>query len=497
LCITDGFESYSLASTRGYAARVMVSDEGCSIASDPLVGRVLDERYRICRTIGRGGMGVVYEAQHLHIGRKVAIKTMAAHSFSDAAVERFRREARAPASVGSSHIVDVLDMGQLDAGSLYIVLEHLDGVDLGFAVASERRMAPRRGIAIVSQLCDALSAVHAAGIVHRDLKPENIFLISRDGQRDFVKVLDFGVCKFQPPDEARLTASGDRVGTPQFMAPEQIEGRREIDHRTDIFALGAILHFVLTGRPPFDAESLPKLFLKICNDPTPSARAFEPLLPVELDSIIRKALQKEPLDRFSSCLELKNALAALAEGPPQGIGKKSCEAFDTVPDGAPTRATGALVASLRLQPTRRASVVLAGLAAVGVTTGALAFWARSPASGAAVEVIPSSRPAPSFTTARSQPTPAVAPVVPIVQGAAANSQVNNGPSIRLPPARPRKGSVVQESVPDPVLTIPLPDASANAVGSTEAVNPDNNKTGEPSANGAGSLPLNRNVKRGL
>jgi hypothetical protein len=157
LCITDGFESYSLASTRGYAARVMVSDEGCSIASDPLVGRVLDERYRICRTIGRGGMGVVYEAQHLHIGRKVAIKTMAAHSFSDAAVERFRRE----------------------------------------------------GIGVVSQLCDARCAVHAAGIVHRDLKPENVFLILRDGQRDFVKVLDFGVCKFQPPDKARLTIDSE------------------------------------------------------------------------------------------------------------------------------------------------------------------------------------------------------------------------------------------------------------------------------------------------
>src|SRR5688500_17474122 len=173
-------------SIRGYDAGAMVSDEGCSIASDPLVGRVIDERYRIFRTIGKGGMGVVYEAQHLHIGRKVAIKMMAAHSFSIAAVERFRREARAPASVGNSHIVDVLDMRQLDAGSLYIVLEHLDGVDLGFAVASERHMAPRRAIGIVSQLCDAIAAVHAAGIVHRDLKPENVFLISRDGQRDFV-----------------------------------------------------------------------------------------------------------------------------------------------------------------------------------------------------------------------------------------------------------------------------------------------------------------------
>src|SRR5690606_12631265 len=124
--------------------------------------------------------------------------------------------------------------------SFYMVLEHLDGVELGFAVAAARRFSVTRAVHVLCQLCDALSAVHAAGIVHRDLKPENVFLIDCDGAPDFVKVLDFGVCKFSGADAGRLTVSGDTVGTPLFMAPEQAEGRSDIDHRTDIYALGAI-----------------------------------------------------------------------------------------------------------------------------------------------------------------------------------------------------------------------------------------------------------------
>ena len=227
----------------------MTSAVGTSALKDPLIGQVIQGRYRVHRAIGSGAMGVVYEAHHLLIGRKVAIKVLTARGLlSGDCAARFRREARAAAQVGNSHVVDVLDMGQLDDGSLYIVLEHLAGVHLGWAVAQAGPFSVPRAKHVLCQLCDALSAVHAAGIVHRDLKPENIFLIARDGEPDFVKVLDFGVCRFNDGDGMSLTGSGDMVGTPLFMAPEQVENQRHIDRRTDVYALGAILHFLLTGR---------------------------------------------------------------------------------------------------------------------------------------------------------------------------------------------------------------------------------------------------------
>ena len=271
----------------------MLSAEGYSAPRDRLIGQILQGRYQIIRAIGKGAMGVVYEAQHLLIGRKVALKVLSAHAASPAGVQRFHREAQAAAAVGNSHVVDVLDMGQLEDGPLYIVMEHLNGVDLGFALALEERFSVGRSIHVVGQLCDALTAIHAAGIVHRDLKPENIFLTIRDGEPDFVKVLDFGVCKFNDDVRARLTATGDMVGTPLFMAPEQVEGRKDCDFRVDIYALGAILYFLLTGRAPFDATSLPALFVRICQEPAPSLHCAESAVSIELDAIVQRALSKE------------------------------------------------------------------------------------------------------------------------------------------------------------------------------------------------------------
>jgi len=298
-----------------YLRHAMTSAEGNSAPRDPLIGRVIQERYRIVRAIGKGAMGVVYEAQHLLIGRKVALKTMATHALTPAGVQRFRREAQAAAAVGNSHVVDVLDMGRLEHGSFFIVMEHLNGVDLGFAVALEQRFSVGRALHVLVQLCDALSAIHAAGIVHRDLKPENIFLTTRDGATDFVKVLDFGVCKFNDAEGGRLTDTGDTLGTPLFMAPEQVEGRSDCDQRVDIYALGAILYFVLTGRAPFDAPNMPALFLRILREPAPSLASTDSYLSFELDAIVQRALSKDPSARFDSCSEFKAALCALQATP--------------------------------------------------------------------------------------------------------------------------------------------------------------------------------------
>ena len=264
-----------------------------------------------------------YLAQHVLIGRKVAIKALhPALATLPETVARFHREALAAAAIGNQHVVDVTDMGQVESGGYYIVLEYLEGADLGWTVASEGRLSIRRSLAIAVQLCEALSAVHAAGIVHRDLKPENLFLVQREGQPDFVKVLDFGVCKFHEValldgletldgKRRRLTATGALVGTPQYMAPEQIEVAGPIDPRADLYAVGAILYFALTGEPPFDALTLPQLFSSVCHTPAPHVSALRPDVSPELDRLVRRALAKRPEQRFDDAAQLRAALLPL------------------------------------------------------------------------------------------------------------------------------------------------------------------------------------------
>jgi serine/threonine protein kinase len=382
----------------------MFSAEGYGAPKDPLVGQIIQGRYKIIHAIGKGSMGIVYEAQHLFIGRKVALKTMAAHAASPACVQRFQREAQAAAAVGSSHVVDVLDMGQLENGTFFIVMEHLNGVDLGFAVALEQRFSVGRGVHVLCQLCDALSAIHAAGVVHRDLKPENIFLTTRDGTPDFVKVLDFGVCKFNNADGARLTGTGDTVGTPLFMAPEQVEGRTDCDYRADIYALGAILFFVLTGRAPFDAPNLPSLFVRICKEPAPSLPSTDSGLSTELDAIIQRALSKDPHARFSSCGDFKAALRSLQTTSNEMSASLPGAVHESrLGDDAWGNSTASLVNSLRLRRPRwlGISAVAVGALAVSISSGAYLRRLAGLWSVQAGPSVPSSRPEAGSATSRS------------------------------------------------------------------------------------------------
>ncbi len=203
-------------------------------------GRVIDNRYRVIRKIGEGGMGTVYAGEHVEIGKDVAIKILhPAYSTQQDLVERFRREARAASRIGHPHIIDVTDFGETEDGCAYFVMEHLDGIDLADVLSHERRLAPERACQIAIQICRALAAAHAAGVIHRDLKPENIFLVARDGQADFVKVLDFGIARSMGRAR-RLTNPGVAMGTPEYMAPEQAEGGA-VDQRSDIY-LGRRAH---------------------------------------------------------------------------------------------------------------------------------------------------------------------------------------------------------------------------------------------------------------
>jgi eukaryotic-like serine/threonine-protein kinase len=348
---------------------------------DRLVGKTLQGRYRILKRIGKGGMGVVYLAEHVLIRRKVAIKVLHGGAFdSDELVLRFKREAMAAAAVGSEHVVGVTDMSELEDGSHYIVLEYLDGVDVAWAVDSDGPFAIGRAARVVSQLCDALTAVHEAGIVHRDLKPENVFLVERGATRDFVKVLDFGVCHYldpASPEDGRLTATGAAVGTPQFMAPEQVEGRRDIGPAADIHGAGGLLYFALTGTPPFEDTSLPRLFMRISLEPPPPLRAVRADVPAELEAVVLKAMHKCPQERFATSAELKTALApflhmdgAVASMP----AKVSCTAPTSIISAArgPSASSASIPGRRRVLPWLAVATlvpVLAALLLYGLSAG--------------------------------------------------------------------------------------------------------------------------------
>jgi serine/threonine protein kinase len=282
---------------------------------DPLIGQVIDGRYRVLEPIGSGGMGSVYLAEHVLVRRKVALKTLhAALSARAEAVTRFHREAVAAAAIGNPHIVDVLDMGRLENKTPYIVMEHLRGPNLARVIGEEGPLRLARSIQIAMQMCEGLEAVHRAGIVHRDLKPENLILLTHGTHDDFVKLLDFGICKVRNAeigDGEPLTKTGVALGTPLFMAPEQINAESDIDARVDVYATGAILFCMLAGTPPFDARTMPQLFISICNDTPRQLRALRPAVPVELERIVLRALAKSRSARYASAAELRAALASV------------------------------------------------------------------------------------------------------------------------------------------------------------------------------------------
>jgi serine/threonine protein kinase len=322
---------------------VRVSPDSKPSRGAALIGTVLNERYRLERVLGEGGFGTVFEAEHLLIGRRVALKMLLPELATNAGIlERFRREARAASAIGNEHIVDVIDMGSFPDGAPFIVMELLAGKELGQLIDEVGPLPIGRAVRIIREVCGALSAAHAAGIVHRDLKPANIFLIERNGSPDFTKVLDFGISKVHAPGEGSdtgLTKTGVAMGTPAYMSPEQAQGLRSVDHRTDVYAVGAILFEVLTGSTPFRAESYASMLMKLLVTPPPPLRELRPDAPEELADIVARTLAKTPEERFSSMDELSKALepfVAIDTAPPRISHEPNVSVPPTTPRGAGT-----------------------------------------------------------------------------------------------------------------------------------------------------------------
>ncbi|NMC71955.1 MAG: serine/threonine protein kinase, partial [Myxococcales bacterium] len=275
-----------------------------------LVGTVLANRYRIVRQIGQGGMGAVYEAEHLVIGRRVAIKALHPEfAHRSELVARFHREAQAASRIGHLNIVEVFDFGTDDRGAPFLVMEYLEGRSLAGALQSDGTFPVERSADVVGQTLGALDAAHAKGIIHRDLKPENIFLTDHGGRADFVKLLDFGISKFQTPaGEPKLTTTGVTLGTPYYMAPEQAAGDGELDHRVDVYAMGAVLYEALAGRPPYEGTNYNRLLAQILSSDPPPLREFRPDIPPELARVVHTAMARNRNERYPTAGAMLEAL---------------------------------------------------------------------------------------------------------------------------------------------------------------------------------------------
>ncbi|HVU49310.1 MAG TPA: serine/threonine-protein kinase, partial [Polyangia bacterium] len=278
-------------------------------------GRIIEGRYRILKVLGEGGMGTVYAAEHVEIGKGVAVKILhPQYSRQQDLVERFRREARAASRIGHPHIIDVTDFGTTEDGCAYFVMEHLDGIDLADVLSHERRLEPMRAAQITMQICRALEAAHAAGVIHRDLKPENIFLVAREGKADFVKVLDFGIARSIGVDSSRLTNPGIAMGTPEYMAPEQAMGGLA-DRRSDVYSVGALLYEMVTGEPPHGEEASA---LKKQEPPRPP-RELRPELSQDLELVILRALEADPAKRHQRMAVLEYDLSKVQWGRARAV----------------------------------------------------------------------------------------------------------------------------------------------------------------------------------
>jgi serine/threonine-protein kinase len=267
--------------------------------------------YRVVAKLGEGAMGEVFLAEHPVIGRKAALKVIhPQHARNPEVVSRFVNEATAINRIGHQHIVEVTDFGRTPGGDFYFIMEYLDGKILSDLIAREAPFAPARALAIAAQIADALFASHSHGVIHRDLKPDNIFLVSRDGDDAFVKVLDFGLAKLVNDDGAprHETRRGVVMGTPYYMSPEQCEGRREVDQRADVYSLGVVLFEMLTGHLPFGGNSYGEVIMKHLTVRAPAARSLVPDLPDALDAVLGRALAKSPEERFATMELFRGAL---------------------------------------------------------------------------------------------------------------------------------------------------------------------------------------------
>jgi serine/threonine-protein kinase len=451
----------------------------------PGPGEVLAGKYRIERVLGQGGMGVVVEARHLQLDERVAMKfLLPEYAQHPEASARFLREARAAVKIKSEHVARVVDVGTLESGAPYMVMEFLQGRDLSQDVAHRGGLPVEEAVEFILQACEAIAEAHAQGIVHRDLKPANLFLTHRADGSPSVKVLDFGISKVTVPTESgpdmSLTKTSAMMGSPLYMAPEQMRSSRDADARSDIWSLGAILFELLTGRPPFDAESLPELCAKILTEKPPPLNSLRADLPKELDEVVGRCLERDREARFSNVAELAVALVPFAPKRARGSAERVSRVLtaagisrsdfslaalgSTVPPAGTATAWGQTAGGVG----KKRNVALASAAAVAVVAAGLAaVMLLGENSGeqiqqpGALSEVPPSPPMPPATAAplpaRAEPTAPAEPAASTAVHEAASAAANS------PPAESSAQPVVAAKSPRrPVKARPAPKPTSTA-----------------------------------
>jgi eukaryotic-like serine/threonine-protein kinase len=294
------------------AAHSLPAERPAPPPAQVVVGDVVDGKYLVEAVLGEGGMGQVLAATHLQLRQQVALKFMTRATVGHPeAMARFVREARAAARLRSEHVCRVLDMGEAEGGVPYIVIEYLEGEDLGQLLARRGKLPPREAIGHVLHACEGMAEAHGHGIVHRDLKPGNLFLAAGPTGRR-VKVLDFGISKLVGAEtEAGVTTTRALMGSPLYMAPEQLMSAKDVDARADVWALGVVLYELVSGTTPFKGDNLPSLVTQVLHAPPRPLAEVAPEVPRELRAIITRCMDREPKKRYADAAELGAALRAL------------------------------------------------------------------------------------------------------------------------------------------------------------------------------------------
>jgi serine/threonine-protein kinase len=297
-------------------------------------GEMLAGKYRVERVLGSGGMGIVVAAVHVQLEQRVAIKFVRDEALGNTdAVQRFLREARAAVKLKSEHAAKVLDVGTLESGAPYMVMEYLEGSDLGAVLVDHGTLTVQAAAEWIVQACEAIAEAHAMGIVHRDIKPQNLFLARSVGGQAQIKVLDFGVSKSLTSSGAgALTQTRAMLGSPLYMSPEQMRSSRDVDARADVWALGVVLFELLTRRWPFEAESMPELCLKVVGDPPISITSIRADVPKAMVEVIERCLQKDPSRRYANAAELASALEPMAPAASRHVAERARLAMGSIPD---------------------------------------------------------------------------------------------------------------------------------------------------------------------